>query len=183
MSRKGPHRLRFIALLAFLALSWTAGCGPGQFGGPPASPTYCDGISSEVGGCAPDRPAFAGQTCAEVAQEFGRQLDARLVAIYNGPESKVGSKAVRAGHYTSVAASLANLRLRRLGLIKECSAPAFVAEAERLFSPELRSHAGELLHDGQPVSYAEWRVTLVDLMSIIDMEEDASVPPPSGNPS
>jgi hypothetical protein len=73
---------------------------------------------------------------------------------------------------------LANLHLRRLGLISECDAPTFLGEAETQFSPDLRAHAGELLDDGEePAPYEAWRASSVlSLLSIIDSEEDA-VPP------
>jgi hypothetical protein len=143
----------------------------------PAS-TVCDGISSELGGCDADRPSFAGTTCEAVAQEFGDQLDSRLLAIHRGPDSGGESKSVRATDYAIVAASLANLHLRRIGLIRECSAPDFVRVAETRFSEDFRSVAGALLHDGDvPASYAEWRDWLMALMTIIDSEEDVTLPP------
>lgn len=176
MSHPRRNHLSPWSLLPFLFLVATAGCGLGQAPDAEPSPSYCDGVSTEVGGCDADRPTFTGRTCSEVAKEFGLQLDRRLVEIHTGPDSATASKAVRAGHYTSVAASLANLQLRRAGQIKECSAGAFVNEAESVFSSELRAHAGELLHDGDPVTYLAWRKTIVDMMSIIDMEEDAPLP-------
>jgi len=135
--------------------------------------TFCDGISSEVGGCAPDRPSFAATTCDEIAREFGSQVNQRLVAIYNGPEERELSKAVRATQYLTVAASLANLRVRNLGLIKECAAGPFVDVAETEFSDDLRAHAGEIMTDGDPVSYDVWRDELLNLMALLDLEEDA----------
>ncbi|MDQ2964233.1 MAG: hypothetical protein M3R57_00060 [Chloroflexota bacterium] len=166
-------RPRLMLRLLIGALVFAA-CGVG------AAPTetFCDGISSQLGGCDPDRPKFSGTTCDEVAREFGREIDTRLLAIYRGSESREESKAVRVAHMTSVAAVLANLHLRRLGLIKECTAPAFLDVAEQQFSDELRAHAGEVLYDGPPVPYAEWRKALLGMLIILDQEEDASISPP-----
>ena len=157
--------------LFVLAVGMLAGCSLVPAANPEES--FCDGISSEVGGCAPDRPAFAATTCDEIAREFGSQVNQRLVAIYIGPEDRELSKAVRATQYLTVAASLANLRVRNLGLIKECSAGPFVDVAETEFSDELRAHAGEIMTDGDPVSYDAWRDELVALMALLDLEEDA----------
>jgi hypothetical protein len=159
-----------VAAVLFVLAITVGGCAPNPDAQP--EPSFCDGISSAVGGCDPDRPTFAGTSCEAIAHEFGEQLDRRLVAIHGGPEDPEASKAVRAQHFTTVAASLANNHIREIGLIKECSAEPFVAEAETRFSADLRDHAGELLADGDPVPYDQWRDELLDLMALIDLEED-----------
>ena len=42
----------------------------------------------------------------------------------------------------------------------------------RRFTADLRDHAGELLADGDPVSFEQWRDSLLDLMAMLDLEED-----------
>jgi hypothetical protein len=149
----------------------------GLVAGSTPTPAICDGISAEMGGCSPDRPTFSGTTCEAVGVEFGRQFDKAAVAIIEGPEDTEESKAVRIGNAMSTTASLANSHLRRVGLIKECSASDFLAAAEPEFSDTLRARAGEFLYDGTTVDYATWRTGLLDLLSIIDMEEDVRPPP------
>lgn len=158
-----------LGALAMLALATTA-C---AIAGPSVAPTesFCNGIGSDVGGCASDRPRFTGDSCESVAHEFGRQVNDRLLAISTGPESADESKAVRAGHYVSVAASLANSRIRALGLVEDCEAGAFLDAAESEFSTAFRDHAGELLSDGPPVTYDEWRMSTLAVLSILDREE------------
>lgn len=152
-----------------------AGCGANH----EPTPSFCDGIDARIGGCDPDRPRYTGTTCTEVGGEFGRQLDARLVAIYRGPDVVNGeSKAVRAANVTGVALSLANLHLRRLGLIRDCDAREFIAAAAALFSPDVQAEAGKYLYDGVTVTYAEWLSNLESMASILDQLEDAPSPSP-----
>jgi hypothetical protein len=142
-----------------------------------ARPSFCDGIDASLGGCAPDRPAYAGATCEAVGHEFGRQLNARLVRIYVGPDVVNGeTKAVRVGSVTSVSLSLANLHLRRVGIIAECGADEFIDAAEFEFTAALKADAGKYLADGPAVSYEEWLADLRTFASIIDAEESAPVP-------
>ena len=140
------------------------------FGQP--APTTCDGISSELGGCDADRPAFSGETCEEIGREFGTQLDAKSLEIYNGPEDPEESKSVRAWHVTVTAISLANKRLRDLDIVGECDAGDFMAAAEPAFSEELVDKAGTYLFDNEPHTYAEWRAEVMKYLQVIDQVED-----------
>ena len=98
------------------------------------------------------------------------------MAIYNGPATKEESKAVRASSAAALTIGLANVHLRRVGLIKQCSAGPFLDEAEAYFSPDLKAHAGEILDDGPPSTYARWRTWVLAVLVIIDQEEDAPAP-------
>lgn len=51
-----------------------------------ASPTVCAGVGATVGGCGANQPVFTGDTCDEVAREFGGQLDERLRSILVGAD-------------------------------------------------------------------------------------------------
>ena len=161
-----------LAVTVLLGTLIAAGCGLA----PSAGPAVCDGISSELGGCDPDRATFVATECATIADEFGRQLEAKVLQIVDGPESAEESKAVRVGAVTVVTASLANRHIRRQGLIRECDAETFVADAETAFSERFRSTIGGYLHDGPVVDYQTWRSTLVTKLGILDVEEDAPVP-------
>jgi hypothetical protein len=149
------------------------GCAPAST----PRPSFCDGIDAQIGGCDSDRAQYSGTTCAEVGREFGAQLDERLLRIYAGPDVANGeSKAVRAASATGVTLSLANLHLRRIGIIKECGVAEFMAAAEPLLSEQLHGQAGLYLSDGVTVTYAEWLANLRSMASIIDAVEDAPVP-------
>lgn len=161
------HR-RSVACLLWL-LPVLAGCSSAS-----PTPAFCDGIDASLGGCAPDRPAFTATTCTEVGLEYGTQLNGRLLQIYRGPELVTGeSRAVRASHVMSLTTSLANLHLRRIGIVAACGVDEFLAGAEQDFSPELKAQAGKYLDDGREVDYATWLAALRGLVQIIDMEEDA----------
>ena len=93
------------------------------------------GIDASLGGCAPDRPAFTASTCTEVGLEYGTQLNGRLLQIYRGPEVMTEeSRAVRASHVMTLTTSLANLHLRRIGIVAACGVDEFLAGAEKDFS-------------------------------------------------
>jgi len=160
---------RPIAIAVAVAAAALAGCGL-----VPASTSeqsFCDGISDIVGGCDPDRPTFSGQTCDEIAREFGRQVDERVLAIANGPDDPEESKAVRVTHVKTLSASLVNRYLREQGLVSECGADEFLVTAEEEFSEELRLVAGNYLHDGPPATYEQWRDELRAFLQIIDQDE------------
>ena len=132
--------------------------------------SQCNGIDAAVRGCDSDLPSFLATTCDAVADEAGRQLDARLTAIYGGPEETDGeTRAVRAGQAESLTIGLANQHLRRIGLTGKCPSQPFVARMELAFSDTLRQRAGAFLYDGQPVSYETWRADLASIATILDM--------------
>jgi hypothetical protein len=152
-----------------LGAALLVGCGATA----PPSPTICDGISSEMGGCDPDRPIYAGETCEEIGREYGTQVDRLSLAIFNGPDDPEGSSAVRFRQVNTVAAVLANKRLRDLGIVDECDADEFMAAAEQQFSMEFHDQAGIYLYDGPPQPYEAWRAETYDLIAgLIDEEED-----------
>jgi hypothetical protein len=136
----------------------------------------CDGISAELGGCAPDRAAFSATDCDGIAREFASQLEARILAIIDGPESSEESKATRVGNVVVVTSQLANLHVRRSGLIKECTAAAFIDAADSRFTPKFRKIVGQYLYDGPAVDYATWRANLSRELSILDRDEDVPAP-------
>ncbi len=163
------YRLIVLLTAATLAAACQADAGQASF---------CDGIDAQVGGCATDRPTFSTTTCAGAGKEFGEQLDARLRPIFQGPAELGGeSRAVRAGHTISLTLSLANLHLRRSGIIAQCDADEFMAAAEAQFSAELKRDAGSYLDDGPAVAYDVWLDTLKSMATIIDLEEDVPTLP------
>jgi hypothetical protein len=63
-----------------------------------------------------------------------------------------------------------NARIRELDLAVRCDVPGFMAVAEPLLSPELRSGAGQAMYDGDPVaSFEEW---LADVRKVLRVIED-----------
>lgn len=168
-------RILHALVLAGAAAASLAGCQVGAT----ETPSFCDGIDGAMGGCAPDRPTFSGTTCAAVGIEFGKQVNDRLLPIFSGPDSvNQESRAVRATQVASVAISLANLHLRRIGIIATCGVDEFMTAAETQFSDEFKAQAGSYRDDGPPVSYEKYLAALRGLVSIIDAEESAPLPSP-----
>jgi hypothetical protein len=139
----------------------------------PSDDEVCDGISAEAGGCDRDQPSFAATTCGAVAAEFGRQLDVRVLAVIDGPESVGGEpRLVRMNRYMSLVVGRANQYLRSEGLIDECDDPAaFAAAAEPMFSDRLREKAGDYVFEGTRVTYQVWRDELVRVLGILAAEQ------------
>src|SRR6476646_5435936 len=62
------------------------------------TPSFCNGISVEVGGCGPT-PSFAAATCDTLAAAFGKEIDRELLEILNGPENVAGeARSIRILH-------------------------------------------------------------------------------------
>ena len=77
---------RLVLLAAILAVAVvTASCSNVSDSSP--SPTACDEVSSEMGGCTTERHEFVGTTCDAVATEWGGVMDRLVLAVINGPES------------------------------------------------------------------------------------------------
>ncbi|MDQ2966121.1 MAG: hypothetical protein M3R57_09770 [Chloroflexota bacterium] len=175
MTRRGAAVGSLVFAVATILVSGLlAGCG--VLATP--APTTCDGIGSEIGGCDPDRPRFTGNTCVAVGQEAGRFLNDRLLPIYRGPDAVGGeTRAVRGGQMMSLIVSLANIHLRQRRIIADCGVDEFIGAARGEFSDELKQIGGTYLYDGDPVPFDQWLVELRNLLSIIDMEEGASLAP------
>lgn len=75
------HRLRrSVAMFAFLAPFSVASCTSASS----PSPTVCNGISSEMGGCSAERHDFIGASCEALAREWATILDRAVVAVLDG---------------------------------------------------------------------------------------------------
>jgi hypothetical protein len=159
--------LRAALLLAIVAVS--ASCIAGAGSATP-SPAVCpDGISTEMGAC-DTRHVYTGSTCAELAREWVGVLNATAGPVVTGPPT-VGDQArsVRL-HLAMVTSAVGvNARIRELDLARECDVPGFMAVAEPLLSPELRSGAGQAMYDGDPVaSFDDWLADLRKTLRVID---------------
>jgi hypothetical protein len=118
-------------------------------------------------------PVYAGTTCAELAREWGDEVDRRITTIIDGPdvvnEMAKSSRNIDALALTSTALSV---HMDHLGLLNECDMPEFLPIAEQEFSDQLRSGAGEILHDGEPVAtYDEWYSDMQRFLGVIDFED------------
>lgn len=169
-----------IMLLAVLAVTGAVlATGAWQGGGDPNA--VCEGVSAEVGGCDADQPTYTALTCEGVGQEFGTELDRRVVAIINGPARANGeSQAVRAGQAMGLVTVRANQHLRDRGMVKACGVDEFMRAAEARFSPELKARAGDYLYDSTTRPYAEWLADVRRTVGVIDMAEDEAFLLPSG---
>ncbi len=122
------------------------------------SPTVCDGVSSELGGCTANRHTYTGDTCPDLAREWATIVDERIVSVLRGPSVVAGqARSVLIRQALTITTVDVNERLRELGLRGTCDVSEFVATAEPLFSSELRAGVGDALYDGlPPASYEEW---------------------------
>jgi hypothetical protein len=162
------RRLAIPALLAIVAL--VASCTPAQQGTSQPSPTVCDGISSEVGGCTANRHTFISDTCEDLAREWATVLNEGVVGVLRGP-AEVGNQArsVLLRQVVVISTVDLNSRLAELGLRGTCKVPEFMATAEPVFSAELRAGVGDAMYDSlPPASYEEWLADVQNTVRIID---------------
>ena len=135
-------------------------------------PSVCDGVSSEIGGCAAERHAFVGSTCEELAVEWGGILDRQVLALLHGPTDPSQAISARLKQVIVILSTDMNTRLRELGLADACDVPAFLAAAEPTFSAELREKVGGALFDGDPVAtYDDWLADVARTLAVIDAGE------------
>jgi len=137
-------------------------------------PQVCDGVDRLFGGCDPDQPVFVCTTCTEVGDEFGQQLNERVVRIIRDPAVVDGERrSVRNSSVEFLLTARANQHLRAIGIVAECGVDEFLAAAEMRFTEELRTQVGPALSEPQPLSYADWLADLRRTLRAIDMEENA----------
>ena len=157
-------------LLAIVAV--LAACQVGSTATP--TPSVCDGVSSELGGCDLSvRHTFTGTTCEAVGSEWGTVLDRAIVEILKGPEEVDGNgRSVRLQQALVITTGDANQHLRRQGLIAECGVPEFLAAGTPHFSADLQSGIGAAHFDGNPMSsYGEWLGDIQSVVRMIDQDE------------
>lgn len=141
--------------------------------------SVCLAVGLLVGGCAgsttqPDEtPVYAGTTCGELATEWGQEVDRRITAIIDGPDVVNGSaKSARNTHALVLASTAMSEHMNHLGLLNECDLPEFLPIAEQEFSDKLRSEAGTILYDAQPVAtYDDWHTNMESILLVIDSED------------
>jgi hypothetical protein len=137
-----------------------------------SSPSFCNGIDAQVGGCDAALPSFSGGTCEAVGKEAGRELNDRLLAVYRGPAELGGeTRAVRASQMMSLVVGLANQHIRAKGFVKACGADEFETSAETQFSAEFRNLAGDYLYDSSSVDFKDWLKELRSIVQVLDMNE------------
>jgi hypothetical protein len=134
-----------------------------------ASPTVCAGVGATVGGCDANQPVFSGDTCDEVAREFGVQLDERLRPILAGADVVDGEhKSVRRAHAEILLVSRVKEYLRSDDVALQCAPEEFLDAAEEEFSAELIETAGQHLFASEPRPYSEWREDLLRTLGAIE---------------
>jgi hypothetical protein len=164
-----PMRLLALGtLLVASSLTACAGIGPSP------RETFCEGVSSEMGGCDPARRhRFTATTCGDIAREWATFFDAEVVRVLDGPAT-VGDSARSAFLARVLAVTMvdATRQLQALSLQARCDVPEFMAAAEPLFSDRVRADAGKALYDGDPVAtYDEWLADVRTRVGIIDEGE------------
>jgi|GEM_PF-5447397 len=163
------RRFALPVILAVVAL--VASCTLSQDDTSQPSPTVCDGVSSEAGGCTLSRHTYTSVTCQDLAEEWATVVDATVVGVLHGPAEVEGQgRSVLLRQVVVIATVDLNEHLRDLGLRGSCVAGDFVATAEPAFSEELRAGVGDALYDGlPPASYEEW---LADVLKTVRIIED-----------
>lgn len=137
------------------------------------SPTVCDGVPSEMGGCAPGRHTFTSTTCTDLAREWATVFDAAVVGVLDGPKSVNGNaRSVLLRLALVITTADLNQQLQALSLQADCDLEEFMAAAEPLFSEKVRAGAGNALYDGDPVAtYEEWLADVRKVVRSIDEGE------------
>ena len=135
--------------------------------------SICDGISAKAGGCDEDQPTYSGTTCAELAREWGDEVDRRLSAVIDGPTVVDGeAKSARQTSVLVLASTRLSTYMDGAGLLDSCDLPEFLPLAEEQFSDKLREGVGSIIYDGEPVvSYEEWLAGAERFISVIDTED------------
>ena len=138
-----------------------------------AEPTSCDGVSARAGGCDEDQPTYSGTTCAELAREWGDEVDRRLATVIDGPAVVDGeAKSARQTSVLVLASTRLSMYMDGAGLLDSCDLPEFLPIAEERFSDKLREGVGSIIYDGEPVvSYEEWLADAKRYINVIDMDD------------
>ena len=158
------RRLTATMLLMAAAL-WGCSLVPGAS----PNPTSCNGITSEVGGCDPGLPTFAGTTCEAIADEYGAAIDTATVAVINGPRELEGERqSVRLTDAAFLITNLATNRMIELDLLEDCTMPAFLDRASTKFSETHTAQVGTVMADNDPpVTYDDWLTFLTQTLSAL----------------
>jgi hypothetical protein len=132
--------------------------------------TTCDGIGADFGGCSPDRPAYAGTSCPDLAVEWGRDVDRRIVGLIDGPAGVDGkARSVRNTDVLVLTSLVVTYRLDALGLRTSCNMDEFWPIARQQFSPEVKAGAGRILWDASPVvPFEDWLARAKEIVAMID---------------
>jgi hypothetical protein len=141
------------------------GCGLAFSPAKPAE-SFCNGISTDIGGCGPT-PSFAATTCDTLAAEFGSEIDRAMLEILNGPESVAEeARSIQIQHRGIVITRALTDRMIALGILQRCTMPAFLDQAATAFSADLKTRIGAVLNDGSPsATYEEFLERLGRIMS------------------
>lgn len=156
---------RLVLLAGTLAIAVvTASCSNVPSSTP--SPTVCDGVSGEAGGCTTERHDYVATTCAEVAAEWGGVMDRLVLAVINGPQAVNNeARSSRLRQVIGIAAIDMDQHLESLNPPITCGIEDVLATGEQAFSDELRADVGGAMYDGDPVvTYEEW---LDDVRSVL----------------
>ena len=138
----------------------------------------CLALGLLVAGCSfttqsDETPVYAGTTCAELAQEWGEEVDRRVTGIIDGPDVVNGqAKSARNTHALVLASTAMSEHMNHLGLLNECDMLEFLPIAEQEFSEQLRAEAGTILYDSEPVAtYDDWHTNMESILLVIDSED------------
>jgi hypothetical protein len=157
--------------LAWFALALLVAACSVPTGSPTLDPaTICDGIAAEFGGCSPDRPNYTSTTCADLAAEWGRDVDRRIISVIGGPRDADGkAKSVRNTDVLVLTSLVLTMRLDALGMRPDCNMAEFWPIAEEQLSDAVKAEAGSIMWDGDPVvPFDAWLTRAQEIVRMID---------------
>ena len=159
------RRTRILCTVVIVMMVFLGGC---RLASPEVAPvtSFCNSISAEVGGCGPT-PSFAATTCDTLAAEFGTEINRAMLEIIDGPASVAHEgRSIRIVHRGIVTTTALTDRMIALGILQTCTMPAFLDQAAREFSPDMKARIGAVLNDGSPpATYEEFLERLGRIMS------------------
>ena len=160
---------RLVLLAGLLAVAVvSASCSDVSDASP--SPTVCDQVSSDVGGCTIERHEYAGTTCDEVATEWGGVMDRLVLGVITGPASVNNeARSSRLRQAIGIAAIDLDQHLESLDPPLSCGVEPILATGQRSFSDDLHAGVGGAMYDGEPVvTFEDW---LDDVRSVLRVIE------------
>lgn len=135
-----------------------------------AQPDYCGFVSREVGGCDRNQPTFTASTCEGLAEEFGTQLNDRLLAIVNNPPPRDLTHATKASMDRGLVTIRMNQHMQRIRLT--CDPRQMLEDVEPHLSVEFRRKAPDYIDDGDTAyDWDHYRKELLDSLKLIQWEK------------
>jgi hypothetical protein len=142
-------------------------------------PDSCNGLPREIGACNSDRPSYEGETCDQVAAEWGEHLDQRVAEVI-AQAAASDRKGESSSLYSAeiLVTQLANKHMRDHFITGDCESHRFMAIGEQQLSEQVRENVGHVMYDDDPtVRYEEWRERIEANVELILSQPDVPYAP------